>query len=53
MQIKYLAIGFSILVFSCGLLETDNENNNLDMVPCLNYYFHYLFLRARMKILKY
>ena len=32
MQIKYLAIGFSILVFSCGLFETDNENNNLDMV---------------------
>ena len=32
MQIKYLAIGFSILVFSCGLLETEDENNNLDMV---------------------
>ena len=32
MQIKYLAIGFSILVFSCGLFETDSENNNLDMI---------------------
>jgi len=32
MQIKYLAIGFSILVFSCGLFETEDENNNLDMV---------------------
>ena len=32
MQIKYLAIGFSILVFSCGLLETEDENNNLDIV---------------------
>jgi hypothetical protein len=28
MQIKYLAIGFSILVFSCGLFETEDENNN-------------------------
>ena len=28
MQVKYLAIGFSILVFSCGLLETEDENNN-------------------------
>ena len=32
MQIKYLAIGFSIFVFSCGLLETEDENNNLDIV---------------------
>jgi len=32
MQIKYLAIGISFLVFSCGLLETEDENNNLDMV---------------------
>ena len=32
MQIKYLAIGFSILVFSCGLFETEDENNNLDIV---------------------
>ena len=28
MQVKYLAIGFSILVFSCGLFETEDENNN-------------------------
>ena len=28
MQVKYLVIGFSILVFSCGLLETEDENNN-------------------------
>ena len=28
MQIKYLSIGFSILVFSCGLFETEDENNN-------------------------
>ena len=28
MQIKYLAIGFSILVFSCGLFETEDENIN-------------------------
>ena len=28
MQIKYLAIGFSILVFSYGLFETEDENNN-------------------------
>ena len=28
MQVKYLIIGFSILVFSCGLLETEDENNN-------------------------
>ena len=27
-QVKYLAIGFSILVFSCGLFETEDENNN-------------------------
>ena len=32
MQIKYLAIGFSILVFSCGLFETEDENNNSDIV---------------------
>ena len=32
MQIKYLAIGFSFLVFSCGLFETEDENNNLDIV---------------------
>jgi|GEM_PF-6959466 len=28
MQVKYLAIGCSILVFSCGLFETEDENNN-------------------------
>ena len=28
MQVKYLAIGFSMLVFSCGLFETEDENNN-------------------------
>ena len=28
MQVKYLAIGFSILVFSCRLFETEDENNN-------------------------
>ena len=28
MQVNYLAIGFSILVFSCGLFETEDENNN-------------------------
>ena len=28
MQVRYLAIGFSILVFSCGLFETEDENNN-------------------------
>ena len=28
MQVKYLAIGFSILVFSCGLFETEDGNNN-------------------------
>ena len=28
MQVKYLAIGFSILVFSCELFETEDENNN-------------------------
>ena len=32
MQVKYLAIGFSILVFSCGLFETEDENNNLNIV---------------------
>ena len=32
MQVKYLAIGCSFLVFSCGLLETEDENNNLDIV---------------------
>ena len=32
MQIKYLAIGFSILVFSCGLFETEDENNNSGIV---------------------
>ena len=28
MQVKYLGIGFSILVFSCGLFGTEDENNN-------------------------
>ena len=28
MQVKYLAIGLSILVFSCGLFETEDGNNN-------------------------
>ena len=28
MQVKYLAIGCSILVFSCGLFETEDGNNN-------------------------
>ena len=28
MQVIYLAIGFSILVFSCGLFETEDGNNN-------------------------
>ena len=28
MQVKYLTIGFSILVFSCGLFETEDENKN-------------------------
>ncbi len=32
MQIKYLAIGFIFLVFSCGLFETEDENNNLNIV---------------------
>ena len=32
MHVKYLAIGFSILVFSCGLFETEDENNNSDIV---------------------
>ena len=31
-QVKYLAIGFSILVFSCGLFETEDENNNSGIV---------------------
>ena len=29
---KYLAIGISFSVFSCGLFETEDENNNLDIV---------------------
>ena len=28
MQVKYLAMGFSMLVFSCRLFETEDENNN-------------------------
>jgi len=32
MQMKYLAIGISFSVFSCGLFETEDENNNLDIV---------------------
>ena len=28
MQVKYSAIGISILVFSCGLFETEDGNNN-------------------------
>ena len=34
MQVKYLAIGFSILVFSCGLFETEDENNNSQIYDC-------------------
>ena len=32
MKILYLGLFLSLMVYSCGLFETDNENNNLDMV---------------------